>query len=138
MFERFRRIRAEFGTKVVVRLSVLLVGLLGMVVFGLVALASAWPALLAGGGLLLGFLLREPIAWGVAYYTRAVSVGLFVYGIVLFLGDRLGLGPEGKLLIITATTVLIFDLQFWSLSHPEVYNPEQRQETVCGKQSDAP
>lgn len=126
LLDRFRRIGREFGTNAVVRTSVLLVGLLGMAVLGLIAFASPWAAVAGAVGLALGFLLRRPIARGVEYYSGAVPVGLFVYGVVLFAGDRVGLAPEAKLLIITATTVVIFDLQFWSLSDPSVVNPVRR------------
>jgi hypothetical protein len=126
MLNRFCRIHREFGTSAVVRLSVLLIGLLGMALLGLIAFASAWATLVAAIGLALGVLLRQEIARGAKYYSRAIPASLFVYGIVLFLGERLGLDPEARLLIITATTVVVFDLQFWSLSDPSVVNTERR------------
>jgi hypothetical protein len=125
LLNRFRKIRQEFGTRAVVRLSVLLVGLVGMALLGAIAFASPWAAVVGAAGLALGFLLRRPIARGIEYYGVVIPAALFVYGIVLVLGDRVGLGDEAKLLIITATTVVVFDLQFWSLSDPSVMNPER-------------
>ncbi len=42
-----------------------------------------------------------------------------------FLGDMFGIENNIKLAIITGTTVIIFDLQFWSLSAPTVINLER-------------
>lgn len=123
---RFRRIRNEFGLSALIRISLLLVGLLGMTLFDFFAFSGIWAGLIAVGGLALGFLLRRKIPEGVEHYPRIITVGLFVYSIVLFLGDRLGLGNSMKLAIITATTVVIFNLQFWSLSDPSVINTERR------------
>lgn len=126
MFGRFRRIRAEFGATAAARTAVLLVGLLGMAVFGWVSFSSPWPAVVAVVGLLLGFVLRGPIGSGVEYYSGVVPAGLFVYGLVLFGGERVGLSPEARLLIITATTAVVFGIQFWSLSDPSVVSTVSR------------
>lgn len=119
---RFRRIRSEFGTKALLRVSALLVGLLAMTLFDYFGFGSLRASVIAAAGLLLGFLLRRPITKGVGYYPRVVTAGLFVYSAVLLLGDLLGIGRGVKLAIITATTVVIFNLQFWSLSDTSVVN----------------
>ena len=54
-----------------------------------------------------------------------MPVGLFIYAVVLFLGKQFGLDNGMQLLIITLTTVVIFDIQFWSLSDPGVFNSER-------------
>jgi hypothetical protein len=125
MLNRFQRIQNEFGTKASIRIWLLLVGLIGQTLLGLFYLSSVIAGIIAMVGLVLGFLFRQQIAQGVEYYHRVVSVGLIAYGIILFLGDRLGLGKDAKLAIITATTVIIFDLQFWSLSDPSIVNTER-------------
>jgi hypothetical protein len=125
MLNRFKRIQHEFGTKALIRTLLLLVGLIGMTLMGFFFFASILAGLIAMVGVVLGFLFRQQIAQGVEHYPRAVFIGLFVYGIILFLGDRLGLEKDAKLAIITATTVIIFDLQFWSLSDPSVVNTER-------------
>lgn len=122
---RFRRIQNEFGTKALIRTSLLLVGLFGMGLFDYFGFSSIRAGLIAVVGLSLGFLFRRKIAEGIEYYGRAISVGLFIYSITLLLGDLIGLGHGAKLAIITATTVIIFDLQFWSLSDPSVINAER-------------
>jgi len=124
MLKRFQRIRAEFGTMVLLRIILLLVGLVGMTILGLFFSSSILAGIIAAVGLVLGFLLRRQIADGAEYYPRAISAGLFVYPIILFLGDRLGIENNIKLAIITLTTVIIFDLQFWSLSDSSVLNSE--------------
>lgn len=122
---RFRRIKNEFGTSALIRILVLLIGLVVMALFDCFAFSGVGAGLIAVVGLVLGFLLSRRIADGADHYPRVISVGLFVYGIILFLGDRLGLGNSAKLAVITATTVVMFDLQFWSLSDPSVVNAEQ-------------
>jgi uncharacterized membrane-anchored protein len=126
LLDRFRRIRSEFGTNAFVRISVLLIALVGMAVLGGFAFSSPWPAVVGVVGLALGLLLRRPIVRGVKYYSSAVPIGLIAYAIVLIVGDQLGLTPQIKLIIITATTVVIFDLWFWSLSDPSIVNTERR------------
>jgi len=122
---RFQRIRNEFGTKALLRTTLLLAGLLGMVLLDYFAFLSARAGIIAAVGLALGFLFRRKIAEGVEFYNRAFSVGLFVYSITLLLGDLLGLENGVKLAVIAATTVVIFSLQFWSLSDPAVMNAER-------------
>lgn len=96
-----------------------------MTIFGYFALSSILAGIITLVGLVLGFLLRNQIADGVEYYSRPITAGLFIYGIILFLGDMLGIENNVKLAIITATTVIIFDLQFWSLSDTTVVNLER-------------
>lgn len=122
---RFRRIQTEFGAKALIRTCLLLVGLIGMGLFDYFAFSSMRAGLIAVVGLALGILFRRKIAEGVEYYTRALSAGLFVYSITLLLGDLVGLGHGAKLAVIAATTVVIFDLQFWSLSDSSVMNAER-------------
>jgi hypothetical protein len=122
---RFRRLQKEFGTKALIRTAVLLIGLLGMTLFDYFAFSSVKASLIVIVGLALGFLFRRRIAAGVEYYPRALAVGLFVYSIVLFLGEQLGLEKSTRLAIITVTTVAIFGLQFWSLSDSSVVNAKR-------------
>lgn len=122
---RFRRIHSEFGAKALIRTVVLLIGLVGMALLDYFALGGIRAGLIAGVGLGVGFLFRRKIAEGVEYYPRVMSAGLFISSVVLLLGDLLGLANTVKLAIITATTVVIFDLQFWSLSDPSVMNAER-------------
>ena len=123
---RFRRIQEEFGVKALLRTSLLLLGLFGMALFDYFAFSSIRAGLIAFVGLVLGFLFRRQIAGGVEYYPRVISAGLFVSSITLLLGDLLGLPHDVKLAVITATTVVVFDLQFWSLSDASVINTERK------------
>ena len=124
MLNRFCRIYSEFGAKAAVKVAVLIIGLVGMAVGGVIGFGSPWAAVISAVGLVLGFLLRRAIAKGIEAYSRVFQVGVFVYGIVLFIGERLGWEMETKLLIITATTAVVFNLQFWSLSDCSVVNTE--------------
>lgn len=121
---RFRRIQTEFGTGALVRTLVLLIGLCVLPVFDYLGFSSMRAGLIAIIGLALGWLLRHVIADGVEYYHGVLRIGLIVYSIVLLVGGFLGLSGSAQLVVITATTVIIFDLQFWSLSDPSVVNSE--------------
>jgi hypothetical protein len=125
MLNRFQRIQQEFGTKDLLRIILLLVGLVGMTIFGYFVLSSILAGIITLVGLVVGFLLRKQIADGVEYYSRIITAGLFIYGIIGLLGDMLGIENNIKLAIITVTTVIIFDLQFWSLSDKTVVNVER-------------
>ena len=107
------------------RTILLLVGLGGMVIFGAVIFTSPWPAAVAIVGLALGWVFRRIIVGSFKTLTWAIPAGMFAYGIVLFVGDRLfGLSGEMQLLIITITTIVMFNIQFWSLSDPTIVNTE--------------
>lgn len=121
--KRFRRIQNEFGTTVLLRTSLLLIGLFGMALWDYLAFSSIRAGVITRLG--LGFLFRRLIVKGVEYYRRVLSIGLFVYSLTLLLGDRVGLENSAKLAVITATTVVIFDLQYWSLSDTSVVNAER-------------
>jgi hypothetical protein len=105
------------------RTLLLLFGLVGMAVLGIVVLGRLDAAVTAVVGLILGAIFHRPIAERVGLLTKVVPVGLFIYTVVLFLGKQFGLDHGMKLFIITLTTVVIFDIQFWLLSDPGVYNP---------------
>lgn len=119
---RFGRIRREFGVGALARTALLLAGLFATTLLDYFALGSYRAGFIAAAGLALGFLLRRRIPEGVESYPPVVKAGLFVYPIILFVGERLGLDTSAQLAVITAVTAAIFDLQFWSLSDPSVIN----------------
>jgi len=126
MMQRFRRIKDEFGTTMLVRILVMLVLLPFMVALGWLGLETIWPAVIAVLGLVLGWLLRKQIVDNFEYLSWAMPATLFIYGIVLFVGEKfLGLTRVAQVMIITATTVIVFGIQFWSLSDPEIINTEK-------------
>jgi len=99
----------------------LAVGLVGMAAFGLLGFSSPLAAYVAAIGLTLGFLLRKQIPLGVEMYPLVVQVGLVTYGVTLVAGRYVGLDRNVELSIITGTTVVLFNLQFWGSSDPRVY-----------------
>lgn len=127
MIARFRRIHREFGTQALLKTLLLLFGLVAMAVMGIVMLESFEAAVTTVVGLALGALVRRPIVERVELLPKLVNVGLTIYAVVLFLGGQFGMDNEVKLLIITFTTVVLFDFQFWALSDPGVYNPARAQ-----------
>ena len=123
MIWRFARIKNEFGTKMLLRISLLLIGLVGMSLLGWFALGNLWPVLVSILGLLTGWLLRGAIVEHGQTITRALPVGLTVFGILLFISERtLGISREAQLLAITLVIVAVFNIQFWWLSDPLVIN----------------
>jgi hypothetical protein len=117
MFERFRLISILHGRKVLAILTFLLLALVALSAVGAVLLDSAFPATIAIGGLFLGWLLRRPIVTYMGNYAdRLVFWVLAVYGVVIFLGKRMNWGHVTTLTIITAATVLVFNLRFWVAS----------------------
>jgi len=120
MLQRFQIIKNEFGNGALIRLLLLLIGLVGMTIIGILGFSSWVAVIIAVVGLISGFLLRKIIPAGAEYYSYVISAGLFIYGIILFLGDRFGIENNWKLAIISATTVIVFNLQFWTLSNPSV------------------
>ncbi len=80
---------------ILLRTILLLVGLAGITVFGFFSFSSILVGGIAFAGLVLGFLLRQQIVKGAEYYSHVITIGLFVYSIVLFLGDRLNVWFAG-------------------------------------------
>ena len=125
MLKRLGRIKREFGTQALGRTLLLLIGLVGLSVFGVLGLQTPWPAVVTGVGLVIGWVLRATIVAHAERIFWVMPAALFIYGIVLFLGDRvLSMSGETQLLIITVTTVLLFDAQFWSLSEPDIVSTD--------------
>lgn len=123
MISRFTRIKDEFGTRVLLRILLLLLALGGLSLLGWLAIGSLWPAALSISGLLIGWLLRGFILEYGESLTWALPVGLTVFGIVAFIGEKLlGMSREAQLMVITLTTVAVFNIQFWWLSDPLVIN----------------
>jgi len=120
MIGRLKRIHSEFGIIFSARIVLLLVGLVGMSVLGAVMFRSPWPAVVTVVGLALGWILRRAIVGWFDTLTWAFPAALFVYSVVLFIGEQLGLSRESQLLITVLTTVIIFDLQFWWFSDPSI------------------
>lgn len=104
----------------------MLIGVIAMSAIGTVAFESIWFAVVGVAGLVLGWLVRRLIVDQAEHLFWALPGALFVYGVVLFVGERvLGLSGEAQLMIILATTVVVFSIQLWSLSDPSIVNTER-------------
>ena len=119
---RFQRIYRVFGLGEFLRTIILFVGSIGMALFSFFYFSSLISPGIVIAGLLLGWTLRKQIVQGLDYYSALVPISLFIYGLVLFVGKRMNLDHELMLNIITVTTVILFNLKFWTLSDPEVLN----------------
>ena len=120
MIARFTRIHREFGFGASARTVLMLVGLVAMAIFGVFGFRNWWPLLIAIVGLVLGFVLRRQIVAAFEWTAWALPAALFIYSVLLFVGERLGISREVQLVLITLTTVITFGLQFWSLSDPSI------------------
>jgi hypothetical protein len=119
------RIRSEFGFSAYVRTLVLVFGLPGIAIIGIALFGRFEPLVIIFVGLIAGMLFRRQIANRTESLSALTNVGLFIYGVVLFFGDLLKIDGATKIAIIALTTVIVFNFQFWSLSDPDVYNPER-------------
>ncbi len=120
MIDRFIQIHRKFGFGASARIGLLVAGLVAMPIFGVLGFGSWWPALIAVAGLVLGFLVRRQIVSAFEWTSWAMPTALFIYSALLFVGERLGISREAQVMLITLTTVAVFDLQFWSLSDPSI------------------
>jgi hypothetical protein len=126
MISRFNRIKREFGKMALLRTLLLVAGLVGVSVMGVVFFGSPWALGISAVGLLAGWLLREKIVEHGQSLTWVLPAALTAYGIVMFFGERvLGISKGLQLLIIAAVTVIVFDIQFWWLSDPDVINTKR-------------
>jgi predicted Kef-type K+ transport protein len=98
----------------------MLVGLPAMALLGWFGFGSLVPFGIAVIGLIFGILLRRQIVDSFERLAWALPAALFAYGVALFIGDRLGLSKLAQISVITAVTVIAFNIQFWSLSDPEI------------------
>ena len=125
MFARFARIREEFGMVMFLRTLLLLVGSIAMGLFGYLGFDQIWPAAIVAIGLPLGRLLRRQIVDHFELLSWALPAAVIIYGIVMFVGERiLGMPRELQLAVITSVTVVLFGIQFWSLSDPSIVKNE--------------
>jgi hypothetical protein len=125
MLHRFSRIRNEFGNKDLAKVVFLLAVLAAMSLAGYFLMESPWSAVVAVGGLVLGWLLRGTIVDHMETLFRVAPKFFLVYGIVLGVGQLLGLSREGQLIMMCANTVVLFNIQFWPLSDPSIINIEK-------------
>ena len=125
ILSRFARIKDEFGMVTFIRTLLLLVGSVGMAILGYLGLDTLIPALIVVVGLLLGWIVRRQTVGYFEYLSWALPASLFAYGIVMFVGEKaLGMSRELQLIVLTSVTVILFGIQFWTLSDPQIVNNE--------------
>lgn len=123
MLSRFARIKSEFGTVALLRILLMLVGSIAMAAGGYFGLETIVPAVTVALGLPLGWLLRNHTIEHFERLSWALPTAVIVYGIVMFVGEKmLRMSPELQLIVITAVTVTLFGIQFWTLSDPQIVN----------------
>lgn len=125
MIGRLARIHGEFGLGALARTIVLIVGLVALPLFGLLGFQSYWPAIVVAVGLVLGWLLRRWIVDRAEWFSWSMPAALFLYGVLLFLGEQLGLSRAAQVAFMALTTVIVFNIQFWSLSDPSIVRSDE-------------
>ncbi|MEQ1762185.1 MAG: hypothetical protein ABL984_03460 [Pyrinomonadaceae bacterium] len=123
ILSRFGRIRSEFGTWMLVRTALLLIAAVGIAAVAFFGFDSILPAVIVVVGLFAGWILRRQIVHHFDFLQWVLPGSLFVYGMVLFIGERvIGISRTTQALVIVVVSVITFGIQFWSLSDPEIVN----------------
>jgi len=100
---------------------ILLLAALGMSAMGFFSFGSILPTVIVGIGLFAGWILRREIVDHFETLHWALPASLFVYGIVLFLGERvIGISRSTQVIVYATVSVISFVIQFWALSDPEI------------------
>ena len=121
ILSRFERIRSEFGTWMFIRTVLLLVAAVGIAAVAFFGFDSVLPAFVVVIGLFAGWILRRQIVHHFDFLQWVLPGSLFVYGIVLFIGERMiGISRASQALVVVIVSVITFSIQFWSLSDPEI------------------
>ena len=121
-------IREAGGNNVCWRTWFVLLGSIGISVAEWVIFRGLVCAVLAIVLTGLGLKFRKSIMeWGTEYRQRSTLM-LFSYGIILFAAKHFGLGHHIQLVVIGIATVLMFNLNFWSISEAVVVEREQIQD----------
>ncbi len=120
-FSRFSRIKREFGTWVFVKTLLLLMAAVGVSAIAYFGFESVVPAMIVVVGLVAGWILRDAIVNHFDFLQWVLPGSLFIYGILLFVGERIiGISRTAQAIIIAAVLAIAFSIQFWSLSDPSI------------------
>lgn len=122
MLQRILRIRNEFGMVALLKTALVGVGMLVMSIAGIYVFGRLDILLITIAITLAAFFCRGQIAGQVERLPGIFKLGLLVYGAILFFGDFLRISDSWTLFIITVTTALVFNMQYWALSDSRVYN----------------
>ena len=119
------RIRNEFGKVAFLRVVLMIIALIALPAIGYFGFSSFLPAAIIIVGSVIGFLLRRQVVDHFEWFRWALPSALFIYGVVLFIGERIiGMSKLTQLVTITAVTVIVFNIQFWALSDPSIIYSE--------------
>ena len=124
MITRFSEIHRKFGFGATARIVLMIIGLIGMSLLGVLVFETWWPLATAVVGLVAGFFLRRKIVDIFEWTAWVLPAAGVVYGVLLFAGERIGISRAGQVIFITLATVIVFGLQFWSLSDPSIVRVE--------------
>lgn len=121
MLNRFAKIRREAGTYAFVSQLLMIAAMVYFSLSGLFHYSSPIPLVISILGLLIGFLLRDQFSSIASSLRRVTTITLVVYGIAYVSMLRLGLGNLSLISLITFACMMMFTLNFWTLSHPNVH-----------------
>jgi len=107
------------------RTVIQLIAAVGIAALAFFSFESVVPAAIVLVGLVAGWLLRRTIVHNFDFLQWVLPGSLFVYGIVLFIGERvIGISRATQALVLAAVLVTTFSIQYWSLSDPEIVKIE--------------
>ena len=73
---------------------------------------------------LIGWTLRKSAMKLGANYSRYSRRFLFLYGLGFFVADRAGCGVQMKLVVIAFACIVMFNLNFWSITEEAMANQQ--------------
>jgi hypothetical protein len=124
MFRRMKLIYDVGGIWPAISTWVVLLGAIAFPVAEWLLFRSVFCLMVVIGVTFLGWLMRRRIMEIGPVYSIYSTRILFAYGVVLFLTKRLGFGHHAQLVVITLATVLMFNLNFWTVSEAAIADQE--------------
>lgn len=124
MLHRISLIRQVGGTGPFIRTCLLLVASIVMSAVEVAYFGGVTGGIAAVVLTMAGWYFRTQIMELGAAYAKASSLILLVYGVVLFLAKYSGFGIHGQLVVIIIATVIMFNLNFWSISEAALQETE--------------
>lgn len=124
MLKKFMRIKEEFGNVILYKTLLLGIGMLVMSIAAVYFYNRVDILILAAAITIISCLIRRQIVAFAELLPAIFNAGLVSYGIALSLGGILDISNGWTLFIITITTAIMFNMQFWILSDTTIVNLE--------------
>ena len=125
MLKRMAYIRSAGGNNAYVRTWLVFLGSIGFCIAEGVIFQQYFCTAFSIALTTSGWAFRKSIMeWGTEYARRS-SLILFTYGVVLLAAKYMGFGHHVQLVLIGVATVLMFNLNYWTISEAVVVEHER-------------